>query len=752
MRSLNACSMYDFQMGWKVARRKGTSDWICERDEYKQWSEHRQSSILWLTGILGSAKTVVAANVVEKLISTKTTDAESLKFRTIIGSLARQLLEGLPLDSIDKAAECINAELDPDQILEYIVKLLPSTSQRYYILIDGLDECQDRESRLLMDSLKQLLTSDHHFQIFCSSQPNVLQWAPSLTNTYWTISMSADAETDCEIAQYIERELVRRIVSRTFRPSTHTIFPTIVDALVRGAKGMFLWVVFQLNTILDQDTDAAILRALEDLLQDLSETFDRILHKGCSPKDARSNIRTRILELVTAAQRPLSLDELCVAINVKIGETTWNAGELINDMAKTLAFCGSLLIIDEEHLTVRFAHHSIRQHIHSKNTNSDANGYYTNLKQADLSLGETCVTYLNLDIFQTQLTRKAPPPPQKINYSPLVLKSSLPTDSIASRLALKYLKTRGVSGYDMTHQPEERKEQTEHQAQKAHSFIPYAQEFWLFHTKFLNWNQSGVQQLWRRLLNGAVQSMSLPWAPEAWIDLGDSFVEWIVEAEHGPVLNLVVKKFEQTGRDSDADDGLGIPIMGLSTPERYDKMFSSIKKSLNERGQELDVEGIYAGGVVHMALTKGDADFATFLLRNTSSKGREAIVQLLLEKGADINAQGGFYDNALCTASSEGHEAIVRLLLEKGVDINSNGYFYGSALHAASYFGRTAVVKLLLKNGADINARGEYGTAMEAAKMCGHNGAVRLLKNAERRAQALQTSQPTKTSWFIGIQ
>ena len=94
----------------------------------------------------------------------------------------------------------------------------------------------------------------------------------------------------------------------------------------------------------------------------------------------------------------------------------------------------------------------------------------------------------------------------------------------------------------------------------------------------------------------------------------------------------------------------------------------------------------------------------------------------------------------------------MQLLLEKGADINSNGYFYGSALHAASYFGRTAVVKLLLKNGADINARGEHGTAMEAAKMCGHNGAVRLLKNGERRAQALQTSQPTKTSWFIGIQ
>ena len=42
-----------------------------------------------------------------------------------------------------------------------------------------------------------------------------------------------------------------------------------------------------------------------------------------------------------------------------------------------------------------------------------------------------------------------------------------------------------------------------------------------------------------------------------------------------------------------------------------------------------------------------------------------------MEKGADVNAQGGWYGNALQAASSEGHEQIVRLLAEKGADFNA---------------------------------------------------------------------------------
>jgi ankyrin repeat protein len=46
-------------------------------------------------------------------------------------------------------------------------------------------------------------------------------------------------------------------------------------------------------------------------------------------------------------------------------------------------------------------------------------------------------------------------------------------------------------------------------------------------------------------------------------------------------------------------------------------------------------------------------------------------VKLLLEKGTDVNAQGGYYGNALQAASKERHEAIVRLLVEKSANVNT---------------------------------------------------------------------------------
>ncbi|CUS15226.1 unnamed protein product, partial [Tuber aestivum] len=48
-----------------------------------------------------------------------------------------------------------------------------------------------------------------------------------------------------------------------------------------------------------------------------------------------------------------------------------------------------------------------------------------------------------------------------------------------------------------------------------------------------------------------------------------------------------------------------------------------------------------------------------------SYQGNESVVQLLVKCGADVNAQGGYYGNALQAAAYQGTESIVRLLLER---------------------------------------------------------------------------------------
>lgn len=55
-------------------------------------------------------------------------------------------------------------------------------------------------------------------------------------------------------------------------------------------------------------------------------------------------------------------------------------------------------------------------------------------------------------------------------------------------------------------------------------------------------------------------------------------------------------------------------------------------------------------------------------LQEAAYRADKEIVQMLLEKGADVNAQGGKYGNALQAASQGGHKNVVKTLLDKGTD------------------------------------------------------------------------------------
>jgi ankyrin repeat protein len=108
--------------------------------------------------------------------------------------------------------------------------------------------------------------------------------------------------------------------------------------------------------------------------------------------------------------------------------------------------------------------------------------------------------------------------------------------------------------------------------------------------------------------------------------------------------------------------------------------------------------------------------------------GHDNVVRILLDRGADVNAQGGYYGNALQAACFGGHDNIVHILLDRGADVNAQGGCYGNALQAACFGGHDNIVHILLDRGADANAQGgSYGTALQAACYGGHNNVVRVL-------------------------
>jgi len=106
--------------------------------------------------------------------------------------------------------------------------------------------------------------------------------------------------------------------------------------------------------------------------------------------------------------------------------------------------------------------------------------------------------------------------------------------------------------------------------------------------------------------------------------------------------------------------------------------------------------------------------------------GNTTQVETALEGQPDLlqNAQGPKGESLLLLAVKKGDKEMVELLLNKGADINApvtGGY---TPLHAAAQNGQEGIILLLLKNKADINAVTDDGKSpLELAIQNGHDAA-----------------------------
>src|SRR5262245_28567135 len=110
--------------------------------------------------------------------------------------------------------------------------------------------------------------------------------------------------------------------------------------------------------------------------------------------------------------------------------------------------------------------------------------------------------------------------------------------------------------------------------------------------------------------------------------------------------------------------------------------------------------------------------------------GNARAVQLLIVRGADVKVMSKRNETALGFAATSGVQASVELLLVKGADVNVRNFRgYSPLMFAASSDALPAgIVKLLLDKGADASFTGDYDEPAGAlAAKRGHTEAARLL-------------------------
>ncbi len=115
--------------------------------------------------------------------------------------------------------------------------------------------------------------------------------------------------------------------------------------------------------------------------------------------------------------------------------------------------------------------------------------------------------------------------------------------------------------------------------------------------------------------------------------------------------------------------------------------------------------------------------------------GHREVVELLLARGADVNAvsRNATGYTALTGAVAKGDAAIVAALLAAGANANYRYAKGHSPLHEAAVSGNSALVKLLLEHGADPNARMDDGKM--PADLAAARGHEELAKQLRARAR-----------------
>ncbi|KAL8751138.1 MAG: hypothetical protein Q9199_006626 [Rusavskia elegans] len=240
------------KMGLKL-RQPGTGLWLIESQEYRHWAQ-TENSKLWLQGIPGAGKTVLAATVIEEILRESNSnhavaffycdykDSATQKPHFILGSLMQQIAkqDEESFEKVKLFCDTYNPEYkdnvlyDPQELRDLICNLTISFNQAT-IVVDGLDECVNAgEVTELLASLNQEEKETNIKTLFLSRNEVEIR---EYLEGYAEIAIAARSS---DLRLYVGAEMDARTRNHKLRIKDQSLKDYIMEKLVEGAEGMYV--------------------------------------------------------------------------------------------------------------------------------------------------------------------------------------------------------------------------------------------------------------------------------------------------------------------------------------------------------------------------------------------------------------------------------------------------------------------------------------------------------------------------------
>ncbi|KAJ5635238.1 ankyrin 2-3/unc44 [Penicillium longicatenatum] len=372
----------------------GTGKWLISTGTYQQWRQNDDNGILWIKGIPGSGKSVMAASIIDQLRKEEV-PVLYFFFRQIIDANHQpvavlrdwlcQILTyspALQLKLMETKEDRSLDSLSLDDLWKDLKFALASIS-KVYCVTDALDEMDQGNDDFLHALVNFSQWRPASVKVLITSRPVVTVENPLRKFSIPSIRLE-ERLVDVDISAYVQYRLRSSPILPEYRE-------LIEKAIPGRANGLFLYAKLSMDAFLEPGADAR--NVLDALPADLSVMYDDLLREHAKRSNITEDLQLLVLQFVIYATRPLRLLQIAEMVNTVYVQSEDQSLKTTKDLVR--ATCGPLLeILPDE--TVSVIHHSFTEFLKGFTHPVDSSFSYPVLRSGltNQRLAITCLDYL----------------------------------------------------------------------------------------------------------------------------------------------------------------------------------------------------------------------------------------------------------------------------------------------------------------------------------------------------------------------